>query len=447
VLLPPRRPAGSLLRRIRTRGGAALSIHLCVAAGGCGVSASVARPEAPEAHPAVAECRLVERSRQELITHDGLSLYIQPAALVRSGDEVLIAGSFTFGHRWIDGRARQVAMDSLFVAVIAADGRATPVFSPVGARPTRSPRAVPRPEGGWDVVFTEIRSDSEASDGPARVAKLWHGVYRAGRWESVSEIPLPPGGELAATSASHLLRAGDTLLWAIAGVPGRHRHVAVLRGIRGRWHGDTVGVGGASYMALGHHPRHGAALAVVRLGERGEVKAPMSLYLHALDRTAGGPVLIDSGTTNAHLPNLIATREGFLVVWKSEDGVTRTQVRAADVVPGGGPAAWREVEPSSGPARAVHLVAVGGEPWWLFEHRSDSVAVIENRVLAGSAMGSRELARFETPFFAGIVGVAAGKGSELVLAGPTTRDGITVSHLIRMERVCTRGRAVHASSP
>jgi hypothetical protein len=192
-------------------------------------------------------CSVSEVSRHRMVVEGNLNFYVEPVTMAESGGEVLLAGTPNIlWSRHSGAQTKLVAVDSLFGAVIASDGSARTVPSPIPAKLLGSIRALGRGDGTWDVVFAELPARESAR--PDTAVRLWYGVYDGSRWTAVEQLPLPPGAHLHPLHASPLVRQGDTLVWAlVATTAGHHRDVVLFqrRGIG--WHAELVPTRGAGY--------------------------------------------------------------------------------------------------------------------------------------------------------------------------------------------------------
>lgn len=186
-----------------------LSVSLLSACAVPGTGAARQVPRRMAAEP----CGLRELSRDRL-TVLGRPLYVEADAFVANGrGDVLLAG--TPNYLWKvspQGEINGLTADSIFGVVIARDGMARVVPAPVEPRRIRGIRAAARPDGGWDVVFADVPVDSSSSAGAER---LWYAAFDGSRWSSLEPLPMPSGVALSPMFTSSLVRAGDTLAWAL----------------------------------------------------------------------------------------------------------------------------------------------------------------------------------------------------------------------------------------
>jgi hypothetical protein len=210
-------------------------------------------------------CSVRETSRDPLTVEDGRLLYVEPGTFSVSGDQVLLAGTPNFlTTRAPGGEVVALVEDSVFGAVLAADGTARTVASPVDGRLVTGVRGTPRAGGGWDVVFAEVTGPGGGTTRPDTAARLWHGVYDGRQWLGLEELPRPSGVTLHPRLASSLLRYGDTLAWAVsASRPEGPRQIALFQKRDGVWSHEIIETQHAR-VNLAHSEELGLILVVVQ---------------------------------------------------------------------------------------------------------------------------------------------------------------------------------------
>lgn len=407
-----------------------LTVVALLAAGSVGAGAQAQRPAA-----VAGSCAVETVAEHELRTAEGHAIYIEPNAIAVSGGEILLAGGLNHVLR-SQPRLSRVPTDVLLGAVVRRDGETTLVPAPAGIAQVWAPRALPRAGGGWDVVFADVR-DTQVAELDS-VAGLWHGVLEGGRWTSVQQIPIPASIWLNGRGTSQLARAGDTLIWVLPGPTAYHRKAVVARRVEGRWTSALREIGSASYVAMAHHRRHGAWLAIVRGPAPRTPGGAMSLYLEPLDGGEGDAMLVDPGDVDATHPSLTATEDGFVVAWKV-DGHEGSRLVATEVVPGLEPLPAGEIEPVTSRFRPVAPVGSPAALRWVVQHEPAGGAPDEIRILEGDVTDPREIARLENPFFHGRFVAAAPSTDEIILGGPVPHGEVPMVHVQRHRIRCVGG--------
>lgn len=145
---------------------------------------------------------------------DGARVYVDPSSVVAQGGSVLVLGLPSYISRWDTNSGRwQVSRDSIFGALIREDGAWQAIPLPPRVRHPFAPRAAPRADGSWDVVFLELPAvfDPQTSDS---VVGIWHGRLNGTEWASIERVIVPGEVQPRILQVSRLLRVGDTLTWA-----------------------------------------------------------------------------------------------------------------------------------------------------------------------------------------------------------------------------------------
>lgn len=211
--------------------------------------------QSPDAgHP---ECTVAEVSRRPLIVEGGRSLYVdaQTIAPSRSG-EVLLAGHRTVLFSDNAGeRAVVDGVDAVMGAVVRPDGMAHTIPLPLPERRIANISARERVDGGWDVVFAELRGDPRDPPELERdtVARLWHGVYDGRRWRTIEQIPPWPDTLNLAPRGAPLVAFDGRLAWALPFSTTHNLHgVAVFERRDGRWRLETLGTTMVAYISLAY---------------------------------------------------------------------------------------------------------------------------------------------------------------------------------------------------
>ncbi|HYW05855.1 MAG TPA: hypothetical protein VE913_02800 [Longimicrobium sp.] len=425
-------------------------LPLAITLAGCASSATpVAR--APAANRITA-CAVREISREKLSVEDGLAMYVEPVALESSGGDVLLAGAPNYLHRRVPGgRARHVPSDSLFGAVIAPDGSARTVRSPIPTKRLGSIRALGRGDGTWDVVFAEL-IPTERSSPPDTAARLWHGVYDGRRWTLMEPLPLPPNTWLHARDASALVRHGDTLAWAVEGsTPGFNRDVVLFERRSGRWSYEIVPTRGASYPVIAYSDSLGLLLAVVRAdskwGNPDSTRGGQdgnSLFLYTRHPTWTISRRVAHGIHEpVDYPSLVRSGDNVVLTWRAETeggAETRAVVNVLNgppdqvVVVDSSIAGWR-----SGSSMVVPL----GNHLWITRHAPPGGHSSELRFLRASPRGASAVGQLPSPFLSRFIATSVGP-SDVLLTGTLeefsredpNRPDLVVSLLLRVRVTC-----------
>jgi hypothetical protein len=208
--------------------------------------------------------------------------------------------------------------------------------------------------------------------------------------------------------------------------------------VAGRWTSALRELGSASYVAMAHHRRHGAWLALVRGPAPRTPGGAMSLYLEPLDGGEGDAMLVDPGEVDATHPSLTATEDGFVVAWKV-DGHEGSRLVATEVVPGAEALPPAEIEPVTSRFRPVPPIGSPAALRWVVQHEPPGGAPSEIRILEGDVTDPREITRLENPFFHGRFVAAAPSADEIILGGPVPHGEVPMVHVQRHRIRCVGG--------
>lgn len=193
------------------------------------------RAVVPRKHPVVCSPRA---SNEKRLVADGARVYIEPSTALEHDGALLVLGLPSYVSRPDSGPGRwRVARDSIFGALILANGSWRSVPRPPAVRHPFAPRAVRRSDGAWDVVLLELPAafDPQTSDS---VIGIWHATLRDTSWSFVERVAVPNAIQPRILQVSNLVRAGDTLTWAAPysrGRAGGTDGILLLERLDGRW--------------------------------------------------------------------------------------------------------------------------------------------------------------------------------------------------------------------
>jgi hypothetical protein len=178
--------------------------------GGSGTDIGAAAANAPS-------CKVELVSQRRLAVDSATLLQIQPLIVEASSNgDILIGGLFTHLFRKSeDGTWTFVEQDSIFGAIIAADGAVRIVKSPISRRLMDAPTAVANPDGTWAILFAEV-ADYEGPFRPSFADKLWFSTLSGTEWGKRELIPTPPGVNLPTSAGSALIRSDRAVAWALS---------------------------------------------------------------------------------------------------------------------------------------------------------------------------------------------------------------------------------------
>lgn len=391
-----------------------------------------------------AGCAITEISREPLRLADGGELYVEPVVVAPSREgELLLLGRYNYLFQPVGERWMPAPDDSVMGAVVEPSGAAWIVNAPFPANLLDGIRALAREDGGWDVVFAQLRpsTDTVRSD---TVETLWYGVLRQGRWAMLERLPASRGRVVHGDRVSSLVRWGDTLAWAVSQQRPGDALMSVLvyeRGDSG-WAFSVVPAAPA-YVELMHHPATGLAVAVVQPDplQRSDANS-LLLWSRQPDWRIHGRI-VRGRDERVHAPFIRMRGDEGVLSWKADvpaaDGGFRHEAHAMV-----GRIATRNepvlrLDSLAMPLRPLHLLDFSEDRRaWLVERGAWDEAGSELRFVGDPAGRVVLLGSMPSPFVTG-VGAAAVSASEAVVSGGViAHDGDAVVTLLlgmRMECV------------
>jgi hypothetical protein len=254
------------------------------------------------------------------------SVYVEPTVVEASHGDVLLAGLPNFLWTRVDREdSISLKQDSLFGVVLRRAGDVHVVNPPVSMGRAIAPRAIAREVGGWSVVFAEAATFGRIQDDP-QVERLWSAELNGLSWRHLEPIPLPREGNVLPRRATRLLRAADTLTFA---VPVRYRNgtedAVVYQRINGQWRYEVVALSQVAYMALAHTRAHGFVLGIVKPDlALPEDENSLFLYSHPGAWREFSKV-VSGKRTPVHAPVLVAHADTIAVGWLTPVGNSKAQ--------------------------------------------------------------------------------------------------------------------------
>jgi hypothetical protein len=391
-------------------------------------------------------CSAVVLSQTRLVVEDGREVYIEPIAMVPSGEEILLAGvpNYVWTRRGARGPVVAFAANSVLGVVIGADGRGRLVPSPVQPKRVRALRAAARSDGGWDVVFAELAPTDSLSTDDALPVRLWHGVLHHGGWSELHQIPQPLDARVRLSNASALISRGDTLAFVSrVETPTQNTEAVVHFRRAGRWSFELVRTRPLSYAAIGVSESRGWMLVAVR----GDTVPPRENALFVYRRAGNEWQLVrkmDGDSDPAHQPTLdLDGHVGVLSWWamvSPADGSGRREARAIARVEHG--ATKIATIDSSTSYVALAGAIQGAVRLWVTEHVESMAQPSELRFVAFDGEQVAILGRMPSPYL-GFFAATVSKPSQVVVAGPLaeleTTTPTVVTLLIRARVRCLAG--------
>ncbi len=208
---------------------------------------SMLAPSTVDAQAAARACTATPAFQVPIRLDGARPVYVEPQAVVSSGDRILVAGNPTYVWYLKDDRVVAAGRDSIFGIVVQRDGRAQAVPSPLPPGRVHSVRAAPHADGQWAVVFVEAAPPPRFAS-PVNVEAYWFGVTDGTRWLRMEKLPALEG-KFATDNASALIRTERGYAMAVPVTLPSGSRAAVFSESGGRWNVELV-AGGAVYTSL-----------------------------------------------------------------------------------------------------------------------------------------------------------------------------------------------------
>ncbi len=387
-----------------------------------------------------ARCAITETSRTPLVVDGNREMYIEPTVVLPSGNRILLAGrpNYLFSpHR--SPASPGITQDSVFGAVLDAQGRASLVPAPIDPALVAHTRAIAMDGGGWAMVFGELNRPWEPPR-PDTTVRLWYGEFDGTAWGTLEPLPHIPNGVVNPQLGSELLRHGDTLLLAMPiGFDSlKSQGIALFERVGGRWTAEHIDVR-AAYTQLIHSDSLGLLIAVVQ-PDRAFRQDLNSLILYGRrPRWSKLRSLVRGGSYPVHDPRVTMSARGVVLSWSIDDltvtPVARRVRTMAITETGGG-----VIELDSDIDHFTPVTGFARFPLWITQHRTVA-GTREIRYLADSIGGAAVLGTSVNPFTGPMAATATG-ASDILVSGPLFQADSArprlVSLLIRARVECRR---------
>ncbi len=414
-----------------------LGVLLALASAACaGEAGEPAERAEPGSTRDVVAC---EVARVPLTIEDGTHPYVEPEALLRLGEGLLVAGTPTY--TWADGpggATTRVTTDAHVAARFGLDGAATLVEKPIpGAIGSVRPVAL----GGerWGLLFDEVVADS--LPGRAIPLGLWYGEHDGERWARLERLPEPPEGRPVISGSTELVRAGDDLVWIVparVGLDSAHQAVEYTRSA-GRWRQRVISGAAIEVAALAFDPSSGLWWA--QFSEDPDLPGwQQSLRLY---RRVGGWELVRRVAVlpegdKVRDPRVTPTTGGVSVSWRVEGAEDLGAYAVLDIGSDGG---GRRLTLDSSVSQIMALRAGDGGPEWLVVHQDESGPSPELRLLEPGRVSVPERRLTTVSPYLGFLAAASHAPSEVLVVGPQYSADPTNQFLrsliIRLSTSCT----------
>jgi hypothetical protein len=167
----------------------------------------------PTVLPADGSCRVLYQGPEMLRLPGNRVPYVDAERLDASeSGELLLSGQLLYEHRVDDADLVLESGPASFVGVLShLDGTARPLPSPSLHRHLRVRWALPRGEGGWEVVLTETASRSESIRTPW--IGLWYGVFDGAEWKTFDSLSSLPEFTVSDQAPVPLVVKNGSVMW------------------------------------------------------------------------------------------------------------------------------------------------------------------------------------------------------------------------------------------
>jgi hypothetical protein len=379
--------------------------------------------------------------RRPLTLADSSEVYVEFEDVITVGDDALLAGSPSYRFKPVPGwAAERLSADVIAAAYLGQPGRAIdkPIAGTLG-----SVRAVALDARRWAAIMLQVDPDSL----PAReeFRGLWYGEHDGERWTRVEAMEFP-GARISSRMSSHLLRAGDRLVWAAwEAAPSGISTARVYERVNGAWtHALVPGEDRMEQVALGYHEESGLWLLLYGYdaGLPGFQKT-LRLYRERAGVASGSNrwelasrVALAAPGVSLRRAGVAVQATGVSVSWtETGRGASRVMARV-DITPDS-PGTLVMLDELAYAARPAAMP--DGSVIWVVDHLGVDLPTAELRVLRVANGEVVRVTSFPSPFLSSFT-VRAAAPTEILAVGPEVNwspIGVPVRSLIlRLSTSC-----------
>ena len=394
-----------------------------------------------------ADCRVLSSRRVPVLLKDGRQVYVEPNAVVQSGERILVAGfpSYVWARK---GSSRVDSRNVLFGIVVSPDGSADFIPSPLPAGHMSDVRAVALPNGNWAATFADVAPETQFNRKTMpRVDGYWFGITDGKVWLVLQRVP-NTGGVLRPLFASRLVQSSIGYSIAIPielghnmGGSARTAAAVFTKGEHGWTRRDRV-FEFVSYVSLDTTASGNLLLGAVAVDTTDfHVANRLTFYTFFSGDSAWRELTrLETNTSQAiHHPDVIWSGDSIIATWLQATG-ENNKVEAkigVGIAQRNGP----RIETISPDASQTIPLGNMSRRSWVALEQIDSVS---RRIVFAQATANNRVSKFEIPDpFSGFIG-AVGSGAKLSIVGPIFSKNpdspIVSSHLLTVEFDCSLGR-------
>jgi hypothetical protein len=263
--------------------------------------------------------RLCATEPRPIVLDDGTEVYQEPQNLLRVGDELLLAGSPTYGFLPQPAdRDAVVRARNAYAATYLTDPPRT-VPKPIGGF-LDSSTSVALGGGGWASIMQETLPDSTNRD--RTLVGLWYGEHDGERWTLAESLPTPPRVEFNVLTASALVRDGDRLVWAARAMGLSEDPIFLYERVEGVWRFERLPFDMVEAVVLAHSDAWGLWLLVVGIEE---TASSWTKTLRLFRPESGWEMVhrvaaYDDANWEVLWPKVVMDDSGLTVAWLLSDG-------------------------------------------------------------------------------------------------------------------------------
>jgi hypothetical protein len=406
------------------------------------IGAGPSGPAVVEQQRTKQDCGVVRSKRVPVVLNDGRQVYVEPDAVVKSGNRLLVAGSPSY--IWAGPRnSAEQSRNTLFGIVISLDGTADTIPSPLATGHLSNVRALALPDGTWAATFADVAPETQFNETVTpRTDAYWFGITDGQRWLTLEKLPAS-NGKLRSGLASRLVRSrtGYSVAMPIQlanGVDGRLRNaVTVFTRSDHGWRRNERVFEFVYYVSLDTTERGQLLLGSVRAdaSER-PVSNDLVLYEQFADLRWHEVTRVEpKDSQHVHQPDVGWSGESSVATWL-EASTPSGRARARAIVGATDPQHRRYVAISDDALQVLRVPDLTTPTWVALEWADSKARRIS--VVQRQPSGSTSRIAIPDPFF-GYIGTSV-FGSKLVVVGPVhRRDGkspVVSLHLLTLEMTC-----------
>jgi hypothetical protein len=385
------------------------------------------------------DCENFSLSSVPVALADGSPLYVEPSAVLWSGGQLFVAGSPSYV--WARGNHSKIeSRNTLFGALIALDGTATPIPSPLKSDHLGDVRAVSLGSGLWAATFADVAPGTQFSPiaWPA-VNGYWFGITDGTKWITLEEIRVPDGKLQTAFASRLILSRGNYSVALPLDLEGGRRVAAVFSRRSNGWTRHDRRFNFVNYVSLDTTALGNLLLGVVG-SDTSDLRLSNQIVFDTLSTQSWtwlpfGRVDRESFNT-IHRLDLGWVGDSLNATWL-ESSLAAGKMEARTILHLPHSADSRRIRLSDNALQAVRLDASPKATWIIHERPSSAVKTLS---LVWTLEGTLERTQVASPY-EGVIG-AVWAGDKILIAGPV-RKRRDEEPTVRLQLTSLKSNCIH----